>query len=154
MPSIARIRPIATEDYLAWLPLWEGYNAFYGRIGETALAPAITQTTWQRFFDPAEPMFALVAELEGRLVGLVHCLFHRSTNMINPTCYLQDLFTAESVRGQGIGRALIQSVYEQAKAAGAQRVYWHTHETNLVARTLYDKVAQHSGFVVYIRPLQ
>jgi GNAT superfamily N-acetyltransferase len=69
--------------------------------------------------------------------------------MIGPTCYLQDLFTAESARGQGIGRALIESVYERAKAAGSQRVYWQTHETNLTGMKLYDKVAERSGFVVY-----
>lgn len=81
--------------------------------------------------------------------GLAHYLFHCSTIMIGPTCYLQDLFTAESARGRGIGRALIESVYERAKEAGAQRVYWQTHETNLTAMKLYDKGAERSGFVVY-----
>jgi GNAT superfamily N-acetyltransferase len=105
--------------------------------------------TWSRFFDAYEPVHALVAERDGQLLGLAHYIFHRSTIMIGPTCYLQDLFTSESARGQGIGRALIESVYERAKAAGSQRVYWHTHETNLTAMKLYDHVAERSGFVVY-----
>jgi GNAT superfamily N-acetyltransferase len=143
------IRPIQQTDFGAWTPLWDGYNAFYGRHGETALARAITQATWQRFFDPAEPVFALVAEQEGRLLGLTHYLYHRSTTRMELTCYLQDLFTDPATRGKGVGRALIQGVYEQAKAAGIKRVYWQTHQTNAAGRLLYDKVASHLGFIVY-----
>lgn len=149
MAPAVLIRPIAQTDFTAWSPLWDGYNAFYGRHGETALAPAITQATWQRFFDPVEPVFALVAELDGRLLGLTHYLYHRSTTRMELTCYLQDLFTDPAMRGKGVGRALIQGVYEQAKAAGIKRVYWQTHQTNAAGRLLYDKVAQHMGFIVY-----
>ena len=123
------VRPIQQGDRPSWEPLWEGYNAFYGRAGETALHPEITRVTWRRFFDANEPVFALVAESGGKVVGLAHYLFHRSTTRIEPTCYLQDLFTAESERGRGVGRALILGVYERAKAAGARRVYWQTHES-------------------------
>ena len=87
------IRPVYPDDFNAWLPLFDGYNAFYGRVGSTALASSITQTTWQRFFDANEPVFALVAERDGKLVGLVHYLWHRSTTRTEPVCYLQDLFT-------------------------------------------------------------
>ena len=149
-PSMAAIiRPVAPADFEQWLPLWEGYNAFYGRSGATALPERITQTTWQRFFNADEPVHALVADRDGRLVGLVHYLFHRSTTMLGPTCYLQDLFTTGAARGQGIGRALIEAVYERARAAGSTRVYWQTHETNLTARLLYEKLADRSGFIVY-----
>jgi GNAT superfamily N-acetyltransferase len=143
------IRPVTREDYTQWLLLWQGYNKFYGRSGETALPDEITQMTWARFFDAYEPVHALVAEQEGQLVGLVHYLFHRTTISIAPTCYLQDLFTMESTRGKGIGRKLINAVYEQARQAGSARVYWLTHETNSIAMKLYDQVADRSGFVVY-----
>jgi GNAT superfamily N-acetyltransferase len=147
------VRALKNADYLAWKPLWDGYNAFYGRKGETALPDEITQTTWQRFLDPNEPVFALVAEQDGQIVGLAHYLFHRSTIFVQPTCYLQDLFTVPYERGRGIGRSLIEAVYERAKAAGAKRVYWHPQESNTAGRTLYDKVAQHFGFIVYLRNL-
>ena len=147
------IRPIAWGDHAAWLPLWDGYNAFYGRAGPTALAAEITQTTWARFFDEDEPVHALVAERDGRLVGIVHFLFHRSTTMIGLNCYLQDLFTDAEARGGGVGRALIEAVYERARAAGSTRVYWHTHETNQTAMRLYDQVADRTGFVVYGKTL-
>ena len=143
------IRPAVPEDFAAWKPLWDGYNAFYGRQGPTALADEITRMTWSRFFDIYEPVHALVAEDSGKVIGLVHYLFHRSTIQIAPTCYLQDLFTSEAARGKGVGRSLIEAVYDRARAAGAGRVYWQTHETNSLAMQLYDKVAEKSGFLVY-----
>jgi GNAT superfamily N-acetyltransferase len=149
MSAAPLVRPVAPGDFAQWLPLWEGYNEFYGRVGPTALPRAITEATWGRFFDAYEPVRALVAESDGRLLGLAHYLFHRSTIMIGPTCYLQDLFTSAEARGKGIGRALIDGVYEAARSGGAARVYWHTHETNHVARALYDQVAERSGFIVY-----
>lgn len=142
-------RSIRSRDRAQWEPLWDGYNAFYGRSGATALPPAITESTWRRFFDVGEPVHALVAEQGGRLVGLAHYLFHRSTTLIEPTCYLQDLFTDADARGRGVGRALIEGVYARARAAGATRVYWLTHETNATAQRLYDAVAERSGFIVY-----
>jgi GNAT superfamily N-acetyltransferase len=147
------IRQPGTAEYGQWKILWDGYNAFYGREGPTALPEEITRTTWARFFDDGEPVHALVAESAGELVGLVHYLFHRSSILVGPTCYLQDLFTTTAARGHGVGRALIEAVYAKAQEAGASRVYWHTHETNRTARDLYDKVADDTGFVVYRKML-
>lgn len=149
MASGVVVRPAEQADFEAWKPLWDGYNAFYGREGPTALAEEVTRSTWSRFFDAYEPVHGLVADASGRLVGLVHYIFHRSTLHVDPICYLQDLFTVPDLRGKGVGRALIEAVYERARTANAGRVYWHTHETNEVAMCLYDKVADRSGFVVY-----
>jgi GNAT superfamily N-acetyltransferase len=148
-----RIRPVRRTDYDEWRPLWDGYNAFYGRAGATALPEEITQTTWRRFFDPAEPVHALVAEEEGKMVGLVHYLYHRSTTRLHDICYLQDLFTEPRLRGLGVGRRLIHAVYDAARAAGCTRVYWQTQVTNQAGRALYDKVAKHHGFIVYSQDL-
>jgi GNAT superfamily N-acetyltransferase len=147
------IRSVVPADFREWLVLWEGYNAFYGRSGASELPREITEMTWSRFFDAYEPVHALVAESEGQLFGLAHYLFHRSTIQIAPTCYLQDLFTHERARHRGVARALIAAVYEQARIAGAPRVYWQTHEANLTARNLYDKIAERSGFLVYRKVL-
>ena len=143
------VRSVVVGDRAQWEPLWDGYNTFY----ERTLPIEITNTTWSRFFDADEPVHALVAESNGQLLGLAHYLFHRSTTMIGPTCYLQDLFTTEAARGQGVGRALIGAVSERAKTGGALRLYWQTHETNHTARRLYDQVAERSGFIVYRRQL-
>src|SRR5215470_651006 len=116
------IRAVERDDFQQWLTLWDGYNKFYGRFGPTALPAEITQMTWARFFDSYEPVHALVAESNQKLVGTVHYIFHRSTTMIGPTCYLQDLFTDESLRGKGIGKALIEAVYARAKEVGSTRV--------------------------------
>jgi GNAT superfamily N-acetyltransferase len=147
--STMLVRPVELGDFTAWQTLWNSYNAFYGREGETALPAEITRTTWQRFFDSSEPVFALVAVSAGKLVGLTHYLYHRSTTRLELTCYLQDLFTQENERGHGIGRLLIEGVYREARAASVRRVYWQTHETNATGRLLYDKVAKHVGFIIY-----
>lgn len=147
------VRPIARADRLSWQPLWDGYNAFYGREGATALPAAITEATWERFFRDDEPVHALVAEEAGRIVGIVHLVFHRSTTRLADVCYLQDLYTAADRRGRGIGRLLIESVHERARAAGSTRVYWQTHVTNAAGRALYDRVARHHGFIVYSQEL-
>jgi GNAT superfamily N-acetyltransferase len=141
------------SDYGGWRPLWDGYNAFYDRRGSTALPEEITQATWERFFDAAEPVKAIVAEASGQLVGLAHYVFHRSTTRLRDICYLQDLFTAEHVRGRGIGRRLIESVYVAARNNGCSRVYWQTQATNRSGRALYDKLAKHLGFIVYSHEL-
>ena len=143
------IRPVQLQDFDQWKVLWDGYNAFYERVGPTALPENITQTTWQRFFDTYEPVHALVAEEDGRLLGLVHYLYHRSTTHIGPNCYLQDLFTAEAARGKGVGRALIDAVIDISKAAGCGRLYWHTRESNVTAQRLYNQVAEGGGVMVY-----
>jgi GNAT superfamily N-acetyltransferase len=144
-----RIRPLEQRDWSGWLELWSGYNAFYGREGATALPLSVTQQTWTRLLDANEPMHALVAEVDGELAGIVHIVIHPSTSRANDVCYLQDLFTAPSQRGKGVARALIEAVYERAKALGCCRVYWQTKADNAAARALYDKVAEHQGFIVY-----
>jgi GNAT superfamily N-acetyltransferase len=147
------IRPVLRSDYSGWRPLWDGYNAFYGRSGSTALSDEITQVTWERFFDSSEPVKAIVAEEAGSLVGLSHYVFHRSTTRLHDIGYLQDLFTAQHARGRGIGRRLIEAVYTAARSAGSSRVYWQRQATNQAGRALYDKVAQHLGFIVYSHEL-
>ena len=145
------IRPVRPDDYDAWRPLWDDYNAFYERVGPTALPEEVTESTWRRFFDANEPVHCIVAEREGRVVGLCHYLYHRSTSRLELMCYLQDLFTLAEERGHGVGRALVLATYEIAKNAGSKRVYWLTHTTNTPGRTLYDKVAKHFGFIVYAK---
>jgi len=143
------IRPLLREDRAQWKVLWDGYNGFYGRSGSTALPESITEATWERFFDPAEPVHALVAADGARVVGLAHYVLHRSTTRLNDVCYLQDLFTAEDQRGRGVARALIAAVADWARTRGCARVYWHTQASNSTARYLYDQVAENHGFIQY-----
>ena len=146
-------RPVERSDYEAWRPLWNGYNAFYGRVGETALPEDVTSATWERFFTAAEPVRALVAEYQGRVVGLAHYVFHRSTTRLHDVCYIQDLFTAEPMRSKGVGRQLILAVYNVARREDCSRVYWQTQASNAKGRALYNKVAEHKGFIVYAHEL-
>ena len=145
------VRAVTPQDYDAWRPLWDEYNAFYERTGPTALPEEVNETTWRRFFDASEPVHCIVAERGGRVVGLCHYLYHRSTSRLELMCYLQDLFTLAEERGHGVGRALINATCEIARQAGCKRVYWQTHTTNTPGRTLYDKVAKNFGFIVYAK---
>ena len=143
-PSLT-ILPITAEHYTQWLPLWLGYQRFY----QTNIPDETTQLTWQRLLDPQEPMQAALAWWDGVAVGIVHFIAHRSTWTVGNYVYLQDLFVTDAVRGQGVGRVLIEHVYAQASAQGASRVYWLTHETNQQAIELYQQVAQRSGFIQF-----
>ena len=141
----AAVRLATPTDHRDWLVLWHGYQAFY----KVAIDDVTTAATWQRLLSDAEPMWCAVAELEGKPVGIVHYLTHRSTWTAGNYCYLQDLFVSKDARGHGLGRALIEAVYKVAQEAGASRVHWLTHETNATARVLYDQLATAPGFIQY-----
>lgn len=142
------IREAKPSDREAWEPLWQGYLTFY----KSELPQAVTDTTWSRFHDAAEPMLCLVAEDDdGSLLGFTNIVFHRGTWAVGDFCYLEDLFVAPTARNRGVARALIEAVYALADERGCERVYWLTHETNTTARVLYDKIARNRGFIQYQR---
>ena len=143
------IRLLEPGDFDAWYPLWRGYQVFY----EADIPLETSRETWRRFHDPAEPMWGSIALEGGRAVGIVHCIRHRSCWTTGDYCYLQDLYVGEDQRGRGLGRALIEYVYERARALGCSRVHWLTHETNRNAMLLYDRIADRSGFVQYRKVL-
>ncbi len=143
------VRPLTGEDRAEWTRLWRLYLEFY----ETELPQAQYDLNWARLFDPAEPVFGFLAEVANKPVGLVHIVMHRSFWMDEPSCYLQDLYADVDLRGTGIGRALIEHVYETVRAAGGSRVHWLTHHTNDVGRRLYGRVADESGFIQYRKSL-
>ena len=145
MPERVSIRPVREDERAAWEPLWAGYLEFY----KTSVPAATSDITWKRFHDDAEPMYVLGAYVDGKLTGIVHYIFHRSCWTPGDYCYLQDLFVNKDARGHGVGRKLIEAVYEKAKAAGASRVHWLTQFENARAQILYDEVADRSGFMQY-----
>ena len=140
-----KIRMAHEDDFAQWVTLWKGYQVFY----KTNIAEVTTDTTWSRFLDPAEPMYCAVAEVNGKLMGMVHYIQHRSCWTSGDYMYLQDLFVDQDIRGQGVGRLLIEHVYTAAKQAGSSRVWWLTHESNDHAMLLYDRIADKSGFLQY-----
>ena len=142
------IRPVEARDEAEWRVLWTGYLEFY----ETSVPEEVYRTTFARLLsgDPHE-FRGLVAEREGRLVGLTHYLFHRHCWRIENVVYLQDLFVSPDARGTGAGRRLIEAVYRAADEAGCPAVYWLTQEFNTTARQLYDRIAHVTPFIRYNR---
>jgi GNAT superfamily N-acetyltransferase len=143
------LQGLRPSDHDAWLPLWRGYQEFY----RVDIPAETTGVTWERLLDPAEPVHGVLAWQQGRAVGLVHWIRHRSCWTVGDYAYLNDLFVEPELRGTGIGRLLIERVYRDAEAAACSRVYWLTHESNAEAMRLYDRIADRSGFVQYRRQL-
>jgi len=140
-----QIVPVQTQDYQQWADYWLAYQAFY----KVSLADAVTQTTWQRFFDEAEAMYCAVAKQDGKVLGFVHYVMHRSTWAIQNYCYLEDLYVSPEVRGQHIGKQLIEYVQKQAITQHCSRLYWHTQQSNQTAQKLYDWIAEKPGVIQY-----
>ena len=145
------IRPLHKDDEGEWRRLWTAYLAFY----ETVLPEEIFATTFARLTgEVAEGEYrGLLATLDGKPVGLAHYLFHRSCWTVGNVCYLQDLYADSEVRGQGVGRALIEAVYRRAEEEGSKEVYWMTQEFNATARRLYDGIADRTPFMIYQKNL-
>lgn len=148
MPSVT-LRPVTAHDHAAWHALWQAYLHFY----ETELADEVSLNTWQRLLDPSEPTYSALAWVDGKAMGMVNFIYHRSNWSIENACYLQDLYVDSTQRGLGIGRQLIEHVYTTAKADNCIKVHWLTHETNATAISLYQQVAERSGFIQFRKGL-
>lgn len=144
------VRPLEASDEPEWRRLWTDYLAFY----ETVLPETIYRLTWKRLLGGLPGDYSgFLAVLEGKPVGLAHYLFHRSCWLESNVCYLQDLYADSEVRGQGVGRALIEAVYRRAAEEGSKEVYWMTQEFNATARRLYDGIADRTPFMIYQKNL-
>lgn len=144
------IRPLTDRDHAAWRPLWEAYNAFYGRAGATALAEEVTNATWEGLTNGSGKFHGLLAERRGVAVGMAHYFFHPSTTAPTGLCYLQDLFVDPDTRRRGVAMQLLAAVRSAASLHGVARVYWQTHETNSGAIQLYEAIGRRTGFIVYV----
>ena len=143
------IAPLSKADYDAWLKLWQNYLTFY----ETRLPPSTTEKTWRNLLDDDMPIYGFGAWQNDILVGITHVVLHPNTWNTTECCYLEDLYVSEAVRGQGVGRALIEQVYEFANNKNCNRVYWTTQEGNATARKLYDVIAIKTDMVQYRKDL-
>ena len=143
--DMTTVRELSANDKSAWLPLWRGYIEFY----EATIPETQSELTWTRLLDSGFNSYALVAEVDGKVCGLVHYSFQTSTWSPINYCYLEDLFVDPAIRGKGVGRALIDAVHKIALQAGSSRLYWNTDATNETARKLYDSYTKESGKVQY-----
>ncbi|KRU22041.1 GNAT family N-acetyltransferase [Psychrobacter piscatorii] len=147
--SSIKITPLSKTDYELWLILWQNYLTFY----ETSLPSSTTETTWRNLLNESVAIYGFGAWREDVLVGITHVVLHPNTWNTTDCCYLEDLYVADNVRGQGVGRALIEYVYSFAKDQDCNRVYWTTQESNAAARKLYDAIATQTDMVQYRKDL-
>ena len=149
MSPHVQIKPATAADHDQWLPLWQAYLTFYN----TELPAEVSESTWQRFLDPAEPTQLAIAWQGDKAVGIVQFIYHRSNWSIGNSCYLQDLFVSPEIRGTGAGRLLIEHVYATARDNQCAKVHWLTHETNATAIQLYERIAERPGFIQFRKAL-
>ncbi|GLX89856.1 N-acetyltransferase [Pseudomonas fragi] len=149
MTSNIQIKPATDADHDVWMPLWQAYLTFY----KTELPADVSQSTWQRFMDPAEPTHLALAWQDDEAVGMVQTVIHRSNWSIGNSCYLQDLYVSPHLRGTGVGRQLIEHVYAQARALECAKVHWLTQKTNATAIRLYERIADRPGFIQFRKAL-
>lgn len=139
------VRDAEPRDEDAWRDLWSRYVAFY----EAEVAEPVTAATWSRILQRREGFVGRVCEVEGKVIGISVSIVHGCSWTLTPVCYLEDLFVAQSARGTGAGRALIQDLVVMAQNKGWARLYWHTRASNAVARRLYDRFLPADDFVKY-----
>ena len=149
MAQPLQIKPATAADHDQWLPLWQAYLTFY----KTQLPAEVSESTWERFLDPAEPTNLAIAWQGDKAVGIVQFVYHRTNWSIGDGCYLQDLFVSPEVRGTGAGRLLIEHVYAQARDKQCSKVHWLTQETNATAIQLYERIAERPGFIQFRKAL-
>lgn len=147
--QVLSVRPVAQKDFATWCEYWAQYQAFY----KVEIDMQTTRTTWERFFDSREPVHCAVAADGEKIYGFVHYVFHRSTWSQSDFCYLEDLYVCPRVRGQMIGKQLIEYVQGQARENHCGRLYWHTQQSNQTAQRLYDWIAEKPGVIEYRMPL-
>ena len=145
MDNDVGIRPLAANDREAWDPLWQGYLTFY----EESLSDTITDATWQRLIGDDPSCGGLAATVDDTLIGFAHYLVHPTTWDTRSACYLEDLFVVRSARGTGAGRALVEGLVHLARDKAWTQIHWITHDDNLVAQRLYDRIATRTDWVRY-----
>ena len=144
--SRLKVRPAGTPDEAAWRELWVGYLSFY----QQSLAPEVTDWLWGRLTDPGErSVIGRVAELDGKVVGLLHAVIHANTWSMRPVCYLEDLYVGANMRCRGVGAALIETLAGEGWRQGWRRIYWRTASDNVTAQSLYARLAKRTGWVTY-----
>jgi len=145
------ISSLVADDLEEWRSLWRGYLEYY----ETTLPDSIYATTFERMLagnaGAPNEFRGIIARVEGKASGLSHFVYHRHGWKVENVCYLQDLYVDPSVRGTGLGRRLIESVYADADAEGCPSVYWLTQDFNAAGRQLYDRVGVLTPFIKYAR---
>jgi len=150
MPEKLELRPVAASDKQRWRELMKSYAEFYKvEVDDKALA-----ATWKWIEDTEEEFWCtLAADSAGEVIGFTqYQLMHRSLSG-SRVCYLSDLYVEPAIRGGGVGRALIDHVFQFARSNDIPNVRWLTQDYNTAARKLYDTYGEKSDFILYSFPV-
>lgn len=147
------IRPIEKKDYDGWKAIWSGpedsYTAFDS--GKYPMTEEVTNLTFSRFLDANEPVYSIVAERDGQIIGFANFVTHRSTWSAEDCLYINDLYVSQKNRLGGVGRKLMEYVYAECDRMNCGKCYWVTDFDNHAAQILYCKIGKKSGKLSYIR---
>ena len=131
-PEIARV---GADDQPELLPLMRAYCDFYQATPSDADLERLVRSL---VADPDHEGVQLLARVDGRPVGFATCYWTWETTVASRVAVMNDLYVDASVRGRGVGRALIEASRAEAAGHGATRLLWQTRPDNVRAQRLYD----------------
>lgn len=135
MPAEVEIAPIAASELEELLPLIAAYQRFY-EVED--VDDGRNRAFFRRFLAPSEDGLLLGARSGGQLLGYACLYWHFSSLEACGSVLMNDLYVAESARGQGVGRALIEAAAAVAREREVPFVEWSTAPDNETAQRLYD----------------
>ncbi|MEM9077590.1 MAG: GNAT family N-acetyltransferase [Bacteroidota bacterium] len=85
-----------------------------------------------------QPLYhCFVAENEQGIVGIA-LVYPRYSTWKGPVIHLEDLIVTKSMRGKGVGSALLDEVVRYGKSLGVKRICWEVLDWNEPAITFYE----------------
>ena len=139
------IREIKPTDKEEWENLYKGYAKFY----KVEMNKTILKTVWNWIHDKNHEVEGIVYEINNRIVGLAHYRKMPRPLRGQEIGFLDDLYVDPDYRRKGIGEKFLNYLKELSKSRGWNLVRWLTHDDNIKAKSLYDRVAEKTNWDLY-----
>jgi len=138
--QVVSIRTARPSDAPRLTPLLQAFGETYARTD--GLAERIAACTGRET--------ALLAEVDGSMVGFALVEVRTAIGDGGPRAELTDLFVLEAYRRRGIGRLLVSAAETHARARGAETLFLLTGTENDRAQAFYRAVG-YSGYSLALR---
>jgi ribosomal protein S18 acetylase RimI-like enzyme len=139
------VREIKLSDKEEWEVLYRGYADFY----KVEMKDEILKTVWSWLHDRNHDVKGIVYEYDNKVIGLAH--YRRMPRPLRGKYigFLDDIYVEPKYRGKKIGEKLIHELKEISKKNNWDLVRWVTHNDNIRAKSLYDRIAKKTTWDLY-----